>query len=57
MKKLRLAALMLALVLVLAACAGENPSVPYGEEDCQHVFGYWYDVETVTCLDAGKQIR
>lgn len=57
MKKLRLAALMLALVLVLAACAGENPSVPYGEEDCRHVFGYWYDVETVTCLDAGKQIR
>ena len=57
MKKLRLAALLLASVLLLAACAVENPSVPYDKGDCQHVFGYWYDIETVTCLAAGKQIR
>lgn len=57
MKRTRLAALCLALVLVFAACAVENPSVPYDKGECQHVWGYWYDIEAVTCLAAGKQIR
>lgn len=57
MRRIDLAALCLAVVLVFAACAAENPSVPYSKGECEHVFGYWYDVSAVTCLDVGQQIR
>lgn len=59
MKKRILAAALSALMLLplLSACTGENPTVPYAGDGCQHVWGLWYDVESVTCLAAGKQIR
>ncbi|MBR7181396.1 MAG: hypothetical protein IKD28_01270 [Clostridia bacterium] len=56
-KKLRFSVLLLALLLVLTACSGTGPSVPFDDGDCRHIYGEWYDIEALSCLDAGRQIR
>ena len=56
---MRKATLLLAtcLVLSLFACGGKKADYNYAEENCQHVWGLWYDVTPVTCESAGQRVR
>ena len=50
MKKVILAALLAALMILCCACAGEGKPTPYAREH-EHVYGFWYEAED------GSQVR
>ena len=57
MRKCRITAVLLLVVLLLCACDVAGDPVPYADEDHKHVYGHWYDVVPVTCVQAGTQVR
>ncbi|MBQ3482728.1 MAG: hypothetical protein IJA78_00970 [Clostridia bacterium] len=57
MRKRILALLCAILAVVLTACAGPGSPVLYVDETHEHVYGFWYDVKTLTCVSEGEQVR
>lgn len=56
MKKLSWAALLSALLFLLSSC-GRGATYLYAEASHTHIYGHWYDVESVTCTHEGSQVR
>ena len=57
MRKCRMLAVLLLAVLLLCACDATGDPVPYTDEDHKHIYGHWYDVVPVSCVQAGTQVR
>lgn len=56
MKKCRFLALLTASLLLLSACSGAGKTYTYDGDGHTHIYGAWYDIQAVTCLEAGEHI-
>lgn len=56
MRKTGFFALLLAGLLLLSSCSGKGETYLYGDGGHVHVYGEWYDVTPVNCLDEGEHI-
>lgn len=56
MKKTGFFALLLAGLLLLSSCSGKGKTYLYQNGEHVHVYGEWYDVTAVNCLDEGEHI-
>lgn len=56
MRKCRFLALLAASLLLLSACSGAGDTYTYDENGHTHIYGAWYDILAVTCLEAGEHI-
>lgn len=56
MRKTGFLALLLAGLLLLSSCSGKGDTYLFGDGGHVHVYGEWYDVTPVNCLDEGEHI-
>lgn len=56
MRKTGFLALLTAGLLLLSSCSGKGETYLFGDGGHVHVYGEWYDVTPVNCLDEGEHV-
>lgn len=57
MRKVKIAALLAALLVMLCSCSGEGEPVPYDDPTHRHVYGHWHEAVAPTDTQQGQRVR